>query len=230
MKRVNWFGAAVALLLLVVLAGHWNVQGLLRRSLTAIQNMGPWAPALFIGAYIATTILFIPGSLLTLGAGVLFGVLWGAVYVSIGSVIGATVAFILGRTLARDWVSRRVKANAKFKAVSRAVAKDGWKIVALVRLSPIFPFNLLNYALGVTEVSFRDYVLASWLGMLPGTLLYVYIGSLAGNLARLGSSSGRSRSLWEWTFYAVGLLATLVVSIYVGRIARRAMREQETLE
>src|SRR5690606_28498352 len=113
------------------------------------------------------TVLLIPGSALTLGAGALFGVFWGTVYASTGATLGATCAFLIGRYLARDWVAARIARRPAFVAIDRAVAEEGWKIVGLTRLSPIFPFVLLNYAFGLTRVSLRDYVFASWLGMLP---------------------------------------------------------------
>lgn len=160
--------------------------------------------------------------MLTLGSGVLFGVVGGSICVSIGSVLGASCAFLIGRYLTRDWVSKQIEGNQKFKAIDLAVAQEGWKIVLLTRLSPIFPFNLLNYAFGVTQVSFKDYFFASWIGMIPGTIMYVYIGSLAGSLAALGSQ-GRSRTAAEWALYGIGLLATIALTVYVTRIAKKAL-------
>ncbi len=184
-----------------------------------------FGPAAFILIYIVATVLFIPGSLLTLGSGVLFGVVGGSVCVSIGSVLGATCAFLTGRYLTRDWVSKQIEGNQKFKAIDSAVASEGWKIVLLTRLSPIFPFNLLNYAFGVTQVSLKDYFFASWIGMIPGTVMYVYIGSLAGSLAALGSQ-GRSRTTAEWALYGIGLLATIALTVYATRLAKKALDEK----
>ena len=158
----------------------------------------------FIVLYILATVLFLPGSILTLGAGLLFGLVLGFVYVSIASTLGATAAFLTGRYLARDWVARKIEGNTTFRAIDDAVAEGGWRIVGLTRLSPIFPFNMLNYAFGLTQVSLRDYFFASWIGMMPGTVMYVYLGSLAGSLAALGSGA-RARTPGEWTLYAVGL-------------------------
>lgn len=208
----------VVLLLLIFLAKHHSLNELLPR----IQHLGPWGPLAFIAVYILACVSLAPGAILTLGAGALFGVLRGTIFVSIGSVLGATLTFLIGRYLARDWVTRKIAGNTKFQAVSKAVAAEGWKIVALTRLSPLFPFNLLNYAFGITEVRLRDYVLASWIAMLPGTVMYVYIGSLAGNLAGLGAQA-RSRTTAEWALYVVGLVATLAVSLYVTRVARAAL-------
>jgi len=203
----------------------FDIQGALREALAWIDGLGAAGAAVFILVYICATVLFLPGSVLTLGAGVLFGVVRGSVVVSIAATLGATAAFLAGRYLARDWVSRRIEGDARFKAIDRAVAGEGFKIVGLTRLSPVFPFNLLNYAFGLTRVSLRDYVLASWLGMMPGTVMYVYIGSLAGDLASLGAG-GRVRTPLEWVLYGVGLLAAMAVTFHVTRIARTALRER----
>ncbi|MEO6860764.1 MAG: TVP38/TMEM64 family protein [Microcoleus sp.] len=221
-KLILGIGLAVAL---IVAAKFFNFQGILKNALESIANLGPWGPAAFILIYIIATVLFIPGSLLTLGSGVLFGVVGGTVCVSIGSVLGATCAFLTGRYLTRDWVSKQIESNLKFQAIDAAVASEGWKIVLLTRLSPIFPFNLLNYAFGVTQVSLKDYFLASWIGMIPGTVMYVYIGSLAGSLAAIGSS-GRSRTAAEWALYGIGLVATIALTVYATRLAKKALDDK----
>jgi len=217
-------GAAVVVLIFV-LVRLFNVQELFKSLLSWIEQTGFWGALIFIGLYILATVLFVPGSLLTLGAGFVFGVVLGTVYVSIGSVIGATLAFLLGRYLARDWVRGKVETNPRFRAIDDAVGREGWKIVGLTRLSPIFPYNLLNYAYGLTKVSLRGYFLASWIGMLPGTVMYVYIGSLAADLATLGTGT-RTRTPLEWALYGVGLAATVVVTVLVTRLARRALRQR----
>jgi uncharacterized membrane protein YdjX (TVP38/TMEM64 family) len=176
----------------------------------------------FVGLYVLACVLFLPGSILTLGAGAAFGLGWGFGLVSLASTLGATASFLLGRTVARSFVQRKVAADPRFTAIDAAVAREGWKIVGLARLSPVFPFNLLNYGLGLTSVGLRDYVLASWIGMMPGTLLYVYLGSLAGGLA---SGAARQRGLLEWALYGAGLLATVLVSALVTRIAQRALKQ-----
>jgi uncharacterized membrane protein YdjX (TVP38/TMEM64 family) len=213
---------AAAITALIVLAKVFDAQGALKGVLAWISGLGPLGPVIFVGIYVVATVLFLPGSVLTLGAGVVFGVIEGSIVVSIAATLGATCAFLVARYLARDWVSRQVAANDKFRAVDEAVAREGWKIVGLTRLSPIFPFNLLNYAYGVTRVSLRDYFFASWIGMIPGTVMYVYIGSLAGDLAMIGTGH-RARTRAEWALYVVGLLATVAVTVYVTRIARRAL-------
>ena len=201
-------------------AGPW-----LTNALDWIAGLGALAPVAFIAIYIAACVAFVPGSILTIGAGVIFGVVRGSIYVSIAATLGATAAFLVGRYLARGWVSARLEGNAKFKAIDEAVGIEGWKIVVLTRLSPVFPFNLLNYAYGLTRVTLRDYFLASWAGMIPGTILYVYIGSLSGDLAR-AAGGGARRTPAGWAFTAVGFIATVAVAVYATRIGARALREK----
>jgi uncharacterized membrane protein YdjX (TVP38/TMEM64 family) len=201
------------------------VRELLTSFLERVRGLGAWGPVLLAAAYVPAALLFVPGSLLTLGAGFLFGVVTGTLAVSVGSVLGASAAFLAGRTLARPWVEHRMARSPRFRALDEAVGGQGFTIVLLTRLSPLFPFNLLNYAYGVTRVRFRDYFLASWIGMLPGTVLYVYLGSAVKSLADLAAGhveGGGGRK----AFFALGLLATVAVTVTVTRIARRALRER----
>jgi uncharacterized membrane protein YdjX (TVP38/TMEM64 family) len=199
----------------------------LAAALDWIRALGAWGVAIFVLLYVVATVLFLPGSILTLGAGLLFGVATGTLVVSVASTLGATAAFLAGRYVARAWVERRIAGNPRFHAIDQAVGREGWKIVGLARLSPLFPFNLLNYAFGLTRVSLRDFLLASWIGMLPGTVMYVYVGSLAGDLAALGAGA-RDRTAAEWALYAAGLLATVAVTAYVTRLARSALARRVT--
>lgn len=217
-------GRIVALLVFVaaVVAAFvfLDVRAVLREGLDLVARLGPWGPIIFIVVYIVATVLFLPGSVLTLGAGAVFGLAWGSVYVSIASTLGATAAFLTGRYLARGWVAKKIEGNAAFAAIDRAVAAEGWKIVGLTRLSPAFPFSLLNYAFGLTRVGLRDFVVASWIGMMPGTVMYVYIGSLA------RAAGDRTRTPGEWALLAVGLLATIAVTVVITRIARTALAKR----
>jgi len=217
MRLILLIVAVVALLLLgrALDAGAW-----LGAALTWIRGLGPVAPLVFLGLYIIACVLLLPGSVLTLGAGAVFGVAHGIVIVWISAIFGATAAFLVGRHFVRDWVARTIAKNPKLQAMDATVTREGWKIVALVRLSPVIPFNLLNYAFGATRVSLRDYVLASAVGILPGTAMYVYLGSVAGELA---AGSAHARTPLEWTFYGVGLIATVVVTIYLTRVARASL-------
>ncbi len=200
-----------------------DLSGLLRDALAWIDGLGPMGAIAFIGLYIVATVAFLPGSVLTLGAGVVFGLLAGTLYVLVGATLGAIAAFWVGRYLARDWVARKIAQNPRFRAIDEAIGREGLKIVVLTRLSPIFPFNLLNYSLGLTRVSLRDYCVGC-VGMIPGTVLYVYLGSLAGSLATLGSGQTPSNPALEWTLRVVGFLATLGVTLYVTRLARQALQ------
>jgi uncharacterized membrane protein YdjX (TVP38/TMEM64 family) len=213
---------ALVIAVLVIMAKYFDLQQVFREALAWISGLGPLGPLIFVTLYILACVLLLPGSILTLGAGVVFGVVKGSIAVSIGATLGATCAFLVGRYLTRDWVARWIAGNEKFKAVDEAVAGEGWKIVLLTRLSPVFPFNLLNYAFGLTKVSLRHYFFASWLGMIPGTVMYVYLGSLAGDLASLGAG-GHTRTTAEWVLYGVGLVATVGVTVFVTRLARKAL-------
>ena len=189
-----------------------------------VESLGIWGPIVFILGYAVAAVALVPGSLLTLAAGALFGLAEGTLYVAIGSSLGACLAFLLGRYTARPYVERMIEGNKKFAAVDRAVGKNGFKIVFLLRLSPAFPFSFLNYALGLTKVRFLDYALAC-IGMLPGTFLYVFYGYTAGSLATAVSGVGGQKGVEGWVFLGVGLLATVIVTIFVTRIARRALKE-----
>jgi len=210
---------AVAALVVLVAGGVPDAPSLLGRPLAAVAALGPWAPVLFVLLYVAAALLFLPCWVLTVGAGALFGAAKGFALVSLGSTLGATAAFVIGRYLARPWVARHVGGRPAFGALDDAVARDGWKIVGLVRMSPLFPFNLLNYAFGLTRIPLAHFVAASWVGMMPGTLAYVYLGAFAGGLA----ASGRTRAPLEWLIFGVGLAATVTVTILVTRLARRAL-------
>jgi uncharacterized membrane protein YdjX (TVP38/TMEM64 family) len=216
--RWKWVLYIAAGIGVVLALKHLHVQNLLKSALDWIGRLGPWGPVIFVGLYVVATVLFVPGSVLTLGAGAVFGVALGSVSVSISATLGATAAFLVGRYLARDAIARKIEKHEKFAAIDGAVAGEGWKIVLLTRLSPVFPFTLLNYAFGLTRVKLSPYVLASWLGMIPGTVMYVYLGSLV-NV----SAGQRQRPTGEWILYGVGLLATVAVTVFVTRLARSAL-------
>ncbi len=226
-RRLLFLSIALALPLLIVATRSAYVQGLLRAVLIQIEHLGVWGPIAFIATYNFATILFIPGSVLTLGGGVLFGLWWGSVYVLIAATLGATFAFLIGRYLSRDRVVKSMEAHPKFQALDRAVAKEGLKIVFLTRLCPLFPFNLLNYALGITQVSLKDYVLGSF-GMIPGTLMYVYSGSLIGDIAAIGMGTEPTSPQAEavkWSINLIGFTAAVAVTLYITKIARKALDE-----
>jgi uncharacterized membrane protein YdjX (TVP38/TMEM64 family) len=191
---------------------------------TWVNELGPWGPLAFIAGYAVSVVLLVPAVLLTLAGGAVFGLMLGTVYVFVAAVVGSIAAFLIARYVARDMVEKRLGANLRVAAIDRAVAAQGLRIVFLLRLSPVFPFVLLNYALGLTRVRLSDYALASF-GMIPGTILYVYYGKLAGDVAALGSGQAPARGTAYYVLTAVGLVATIGATTLVTRIARRAVRE-----
>lgn len=189
------------------------------------RGTGAAGVALFFAIYVASTVALLPGSILTLAAGFVYGPWWGLAVASPASVTGATCAFLLGRTALRDWAAQKVGESRRARAIDAAVAREGFKLVLLLRLSPLVPFNLLNYILSLSRVTTGRYVLASFLGMLPGTALYVYLGSLAPAAAELrttAASGGRTST----ALYVAGLVATVAVVVVVTRAARRALNAE----
>jgi uncharacterized membrane protein YdjX (TVP38/TMEM64 family) len=194
-----------------------------------VELMGNWAPVAFIAGYIVGTLVFIPGSLISLAAGAIFGVPRGTLYVFIGASIAETIAFLLARYGARSFIERQFSRSPRFKALGAAVASAEFKIVLLLRLSPLIPFNLLNYALGLTRVSLANYVMAS-IAVLPGTLLFVYYGKAAGDIAALASGVVTPRGTGYYVLLFVGLLATILVSTIIARTANRALNVAKLME
>lgn len=189
-----------------------------------------WGPLALGAAYVVAALAFVPGSALTLAAGAVFGLVWGTVTVSLASTTTAALAFLIARYLARDKVARQAKRFPKFQAIDRAIGEGGWKIIAMLRLSPAVPFSLGNYLFGLTAIRFWPYVLASWLFMLPGTFMYVYLGHIGTEGLRSAAGAERGRTPGEWTLLAVGLMATIAVTVYVTRLARKVLRQQTNIE
>ena len=215
--------AAIAAVALLFVAGRQL--GALIPAFTAwVDGLGVWGPVVFVVGYVLAAVAFVPGSLLTLAAGAIFGLGKGTALVMLAATLGASAAFLVSRYLARGFVERRLAGNERFAAIDRAIGTEGRKLVFLLRLSPVFPFNLLNYGLGLTRVRFVDYLVAS-VGMLPGTLLYVYYGKVAGDVARLAGGAGVRHGAAYYSVLALGLVATVVVTTLVTRTARRALRE-----
>lgn len=196
---------------------------LLMSVLVWIQAQGVWGPVLLVLVYVAACVFMIPGSLLTLGAGFVFGIGPGFLAVVLGSNLGAAAAFVTGRTLLRGWVERRLAGTPRFRALDRAVGEAGFKLVLLLRLSPVVPFNVINYMLSLTGIPLRAYVPASVLGMLPGTAVYVYLGSAARSLTDLGEPSTEGQTARTILFYG-GLLLTIAATTIVTRLARQTLR------
>ena len=198
--------------------------GLLPQFAKWVDGLGFWGPLVFIAGYAGATMAFVPGSVLSLAAGAIFGLSKGVAYVLTAATIGASLAFLVTRYGARSAIEQRLAGNQRFSAIDRAIGEQGLKIVVLLRLSPVFPFNLLNYALGLTKVRFVDYLIAS-VAMLPGTLLYTYYGKLAGDVTRLASGAAPERGGEYYAVLVLGLAATIAVTTVVTRTAQRALRE-----
>jgi len=213
---------ALAIVALLILSQVVDVRGTFVNAMDHVKGLGWMGYVLFAALYVAATVLFLAPTVLTLGAGAVYGVVGGTLLVSVSSMIGACTAFLLGRYFARDAIASKVEGNAKFKAIDDAVRQQGWKIVGLTRLSPLFPFSLLNYMYGLTPVSFRHFFFASWVGMLPGTIMYVYLGTAGESLVTLGAE-GREKTTAEWTLLGAGLIVTIVVTLFVTRIAQKAL-------
>ena len=212
----------LAIVLLVLIARRAG--GYIPEFAAWVDGLGLWAPVVFVAGYAVATVAFVPGSLLTLAAGAIFGLAAGVAWAFLGASLGAIAAFLVARYLSRSAIERRKEDYPRFAAVDRAVGEQGLKIVFLLRLSPAFPFVVLNYALGLTKVRLRDYALACF-GMLPGTLLYVYYGKVAGDVASLAAGAGPERGTAHYVVLGIGLAATVVATTLITRVARRALRE-----
>lgn len=219
----------VTMLSLAAPADAAPLSGILQDAVAKLESLiadaGPLGPVLFILAYAASAVALIPASVLTVAAGFLFGPVAGTLVVSAGSTLGAAAAFLVGRYLARPTVTRSASARfPRFAAVDKSIADQGAKIVFLLRLSPAVPYTLLNYALGLTSIEFVPYLVASWVGMLPGTVAYVAIGG-AGKAAAESAAGGLGPV--EVVLYIVGAAATLGATVLISRAATRALQEAE---
>lgn len=217
--------AAVVVLVAALLLFGRRVAGYLPEFSAWVDGLGVWGPIVFVLGYTVATVAFIPGSLLTLAGGAIFGLAEGTALVFVGASLGATAAFLASRYLVRGAIEKRVAAEPRFAAIDRAVGREGFKIVLLLRLTPIVPFVLLNYALGLTRVSLGDYVRA-FIGMFPATLLYVYYGKVIGDVAEIAAGVGDDRGWGDHGLLGVGLIATVAATTIIVRIARRALREE----
>lgn len=228
-RWLNLLSAVALLACLILLARVLPVERAVQVLQDAVEGMGVFGPAIFGGAYVLAGLLFVPGAALTIAAGALFGLLWGTAVVSVASTITAALAFLAARYLARRSVERAAQARPSFAAVDRAIGKGGWKIVALLRLSPAVPFSVGNYLYGLTPIRFWPYVLASWIFMLPGTFLYVYVGHLGATGLAVAGGGSNAVGYGKTALLLAGLAATVVVTVYVTRLARRALAEQGAL-
>jgi uncharacterized membrane protein YdjX (TVP38/TMEM64 family) len=222
---------AVILIALFLAMRFLPIQEWLRVFNAWIAHMGVAGIFIFIGVYAIAAVLLAPGSILTIGAGFAFGLWKGFVAVSAGSTLGAALAFLVARFIARDRVEAIAKGNDKFRRIDNAIGQQGARLIFLLRLSPVIPFNISNYFYGLTSVKFWPYVLVSWIGMIPGTFLYVYIGTASQSAVSAASSGQVVKHGWQyWAFTSAGLVATVIVTIWVTKIARDALRKTADVE
>ncbi len=218
-KYWKWIALVVVLVAISTATAFLPVKEWVKAFSDWVQTLGALGVVLFIAVYALATVLFLPGWIFTVAAGLVYGVVGGTAVALTGAVIGATLAFLCGRYLVRERVRAATKGNRKFEAIDQAIGEQGWKIVGLLRLSPLIPFNLSNYFYGVTAVAFLPYLLASAVGMLPGTLLYAYLGAAG----RAGLGGGGEGSPLKYVFLGLGLVATIAVTIIVSRAAKKAL-------
>ncbi|MHC4219394.1 MAG: VTT domain-containing protein [Planctomycetota bacterium] len=227
-KPVAWIAVLIMVAAVVVLMGTMPVDRGLARLDGWISGLGPWGPFAYGLLYAVAVVLLVPGWTLTVAAGALFGPGWGVVAVSWGSTLGAALAFLIARYAARRRVAKMIEQYPRFNAIDKAISHGGWRIVALLRLTPVVPFNLSNYAFGLTAIRFWPYVLASWLFMLPGAFMYIFFGHVGGEGVASASGAGTVRPA-TWVAWGVGLAATVVLVAYVSRLALKMMREQTAI-
>lgn len=189
-----------------------------------IQGLGVLGPVALVVFYALVCLFLLPGSVLTLAAGFMFGMVWGTVCASLGATLGATAAFIVGRFLIRGWIERRLMIHPGFLAVDRAIGSQGFKIVLLVRLCSLFPYDLMSYLFGLTKVPLGRYVVATWLGRLPETLLFAYLGTTAKSLADLVAGKV-AMGVTKEILLGLGVLAMIAVTVSIAHIARQALHD-----
>jgi uncharacterized membrane protein YdjX (TVP38/TMEM64 family) len=229
MSKPRAIVAALLLAAIVAVAAGWPVGPAIAGAAAWAARHREVAAAVFVGVYVLAAVLVVPGSILTLASGYLFGLPLGVALTSAGSLLGAAAAFAVGRFVARDWVEQRIATRPHFHALDAAMHHDGFVIMLLARLSPLIPYNLLNYGLSITAARFRDYALASWIGMLPAIVLYVYTGSLAKSLTTL-TSADRAPAWAARSLLAMGFVATVALTVLITRRATRILRERLTAE
>lgn len=221
-SRWKWIAAGAVVL---ALAAAWHflpIKEWLEALQLRIDGMGFLGPAFYAAVYAVGSLLFVPGSVLGLVAGYLFGIAGGLAVSWIGGTAAAAAAFLIARYLARRSVERLARRNKKFGALDKAIGKKGWKVVGLLRLSAIVPFSLSNYLFGLTSIDFVPYVAASTVGLVPGALFYVYFGALGKSLWE-----NHARSPWEWAILAAGLLASAVTAVFLARLANKHLKRSK---
>lgn len=227
LKRAYQLAGLACVSAIAIAWSVWGGRGLalhVLRAVASVRAFGALGPFAFLLIYVAAVVAFIPGSWLTVAGGAMFGVTQGVVYALVGATLGSTAAFLLARYVVRDSIARRAESMPRFAALDRAVAAQGARIVLLLRLSPVAPFNLLNYALGVTTIATRDFVIGS-LGMIPATVVYAYAGAVAGDVLALAGKAPVPTGQPHYVLLAGGFIATAVAAFVVARAAHQALRD-----
>ncbi len=221
-KYWKWIALVAGLFALSVAVSFLPLGGWIKQFTTWIRDLGVTGAFIFIGVYALAALFFLPGAIFTIAAGLVYGIAGGTAVALAGATLGAGLAFLAGRYLFRERIKQLAEGKKKFGAIDEAIGKQGWKIIGLLRLSPLIPFNVSNYFYGVTAIGFWPYLLASFVGMFPGTLLYVYLGAIG----QAGLSDGKKgHSPLEWIFLGLGLLATIAVTVYVSHVAKAALNK-----
>jgi len=218
----KWIALGLGLILLSTAVSFLPVAQWVKAFTDWIRHLGLAGAFVFIGVYALGAVLFLPGAIFTIAAGLVYGIVGGTAVALAGATLGAGLAFLVARYLVRGRIEEFARKHRRFGAIDKAIGQEGWKIVGLLRLSPLIPFNVSNYFYGVTSIGFWPYLLTSCAGMLPGTLLYVYLGAI-GQAGLEGGKKGYSPL--QWTFLGTGLLATIAVTVFVSRVAKKALRK-----
>ncbi len=226
-KSGKWIVVALVVITLSILTAVLPVKDWIRGFIGWVQQLGPPGVIVFIVVYALATVLFLPGWIFTVSAGLIYGIAGGTLVALAGAITGATLAFLVARYLLRQHIEEFAKKNPRFQAIDAAIGKNGWKIVGLLRLSPLIPFNFSNYFYGITSISLGAYVAVSAVGIIPGTLLYAYLGAI-GQASISGGASQHSK--WQYVLLGVGLMATVAVTILVSRIAKDALKKSGAVE
>jgi uncharacterized membrane protein YdjX (TVP38/TMEM64 family) len=227
-RTAGWGAALVVVVAVLVLMGTLPVDRGIDWLDRWIADLGVWGPVAYGLLYAVAVVLLVPGWTLTVAAGALFGPGWGVVAVSWGATLGAALAFLIARYAARRRVAKVIERHPRFDAIDRAISQGGWRVVALMRLTPAVPFNLSNYLFGLTAIRFWPYVLASWLFMLPGAFMYIFFGHVGGE-GLAGISESSTAGVWIWVARGVGLAAAVALVVYVSRLALNMMRDQTAI-
>ena len=217
----KWFLLLFFISLIVVCQIKFEIIQKVPNIIEKTASSGPVGYLGFILIYIVSTVMMLPGSPLTFTAGALFGFWKGLILVSLSSTLGATCAFMVSRYLMRKSIEKRVLKNKKFQSIDNEINEQGWKIVILARLSPIIPFFLLNYALGITKIRFIHFIFASWIGMIPGTIVYVLMGTMG------GAFINGKKSSFEWVLLGIGLIATILVTLLISKIIKKSQAHNQ---